>query len=201
MTARAVRIGRKAQSFGMRAAEPLQAVLLTIDAAKRSGVALYVRGRLHSYGEADASRGTWRRQVVRDAVTTAEVRGLPLAAVLEVPFGGRLNAALSLSATAELWRDTWRSAGQPRERMFEFTANEWRRALFGHAGMPRAQARRFEAELATEAAWRDLHESRQYSIGADEAAAICIGQVAVYSSAIAERLGLSPIVARRPYTP
>jgi hypothetical protein len=186
-------------SFGTRTAEPLRAVLLTIDAAKRSGVAVHVCGKLHYYAEADASHGPWRRQIVRDALTMAEVRGLPLGAVLEVPFGGYLGAALSLTGTAELWRDTWRGMAQARERMLECTANEWRRALLGRAGMPRAQARRFEQEIAAQTAQRDLQERHHYVLGADAAAAVCIGQVAIYSSAVAERLGLSML--GRSYTP
>jgi hypothetical protein len=181
--------------------EPLRAVLLTIDAAKSSGVAVYVCGRLHSYAEADSRQGAQRRQIVRDAITTAEVRDLPLGAVIEVPFGGYTNAALSLSASVELWRDTWRSAGQHPDRMLEFTATEWRRALFDQAGMPRAQARRLEATLATAIAHRDLRQTNHYTLGADAAAAICIGQVAIVSSAVAAQLGLSPVLGRRPYTP
>jgi hypothetical protein len=196
---RPVRIQRKAQTFGARTAEPLRAVLLTIDAAKRSGVAVHVCGRLHYYTEADASHGPWRRQIVRDALTMAEVRNLPLGAVLEVPWGGYLGAALSLSGTAELWRDTWRGMGLMRERMLECTANEWRRALFGRAGMPREQARRFEQEMALQAARRDIPQHQHYTPRPDEAAAICIGQLACRSTAVADYLGLSML--GRNYTP
>jgi hypothetical protein len=194
-----LRIRRKAQSFGTRTAEPLRAVLLTIDNARRSGVAVHVCGRLHYYAESDVSHGPWRRQIVRDAITIAQVRNLPLGAVLEVPFGGYVGAALSLSGTAELWRDTWRGAGRAPEHMLECTANEWRRSLLGRAGMPRAQARRIEQEIASQTAQRDLHHPQRRTLGADEAAAICIGQVAIRSSAVAQRLGLSML--GRSYTP
>jgi len=194
-----LRIKRKPQSFGTRTAEPLRAVLLTIDAARRSGVATYVCGRLHHYAESDASHAPWRRQIVRDAITMAEVRNLPLGAVIEVPFGGHVGAALSLAGTVELWRDTWRSAGRWPDHMLECTANEWRRALLGRAGMPRAQARRIEQEVASQTVHRDLQHPQRRTLGADEAAAICIGQVAICSSAVALRLGLSML--GRSYTP
>jgi hypothetical protein len=194
-----LRVSRKAQSFGVRTLEPLRAVLLTIDAAKRSGIAVHVCGKLHYYAEADASDGPWRRRIVRDAVTTASIRNLPLGGVLEVPWGGYSSAVLSLSGTAELWRDTWRGAGLPRERLLECTASEWRRALLGRAGMPRVQARRLEHEIASQAANRDLQQARHYVLGADAAAAICMGQAAVHSSTVADRLGLSML--GRSYTP
>jgi hypothetical protein len=81
--------------------------------------------------------------------------------------------------------------------MLEYTANEWRRALFGVAGMPRADVRRREALLAKATAVRDLPHARHYTIGPDAAAAICMGQVAIRSGAIAAALGLSSNTGRR----
>lgn len=186
-----VNIWRKRASFGVPTGAPIKAVVLTIDAATRSGVATYVCGKLHHYCEVQAHEGPQRRRVLRDACTIAEVRGLPLVCVIEVPFGGRASAALALTAIVALWRDTWSQLGQQRERLFEVTANEWRRELFGTAGMPRAEVRRLEAALASATARRDLPSMRHYTIGADAAAAICIGQVAIRSGAIASALGLS----------
>lgn len=197
MRPRHISIVRKQQSFGVCTATPLPAAIVTIDAAKRSGVAIYVRGRLHHYTEVAALEGPARRRVLRDAVTIAEVRGLPLACVLEVPFGGRQSAALALTAVCALWRDSWVACSQPLQRMFEFTANEWRRQLFGAAGMPRAEVRRLEAATALQTATRDMPAQRHYTIGGDAAAAICIGQVAIRSGAIAAALGLSTATHRR----
>jgi hypothetical protein len=134
--------------------------------------------------------------VLQDASTMAAVRNLPLGGVIEVPFGGHTSAALSLTAVVALWRDSWRGVA-PAAHLLEFTANEWRRALFGTAGMPRAEVRRLEAHLAAEVARRNLPAQRHYTIGPDAAAAICIGQVAMRSSALSQALGLSTQTDRR----
>lgn len=192
-----IRIVRKRGTFGAPTAGPMPAVIMTIDAAKRSGVAVYVRGKLYHYCEVQALEGPARRRVVHDAATIAMVRGLPLACVIEVPFGGHASAALALTAVVALWRDTWRSQGQRAEHMLEFTANEWRRALFGVAGMPRADVRRREAMLAKATATSDMPTVRHYTIGPDAAAAICMGQVVIRSGTVAAALGLSSNTGRR----
>ena len=191
---------RKPHSFGPPSAGPLRAVIVTIDAAKRSGVAIYIEGRLHDYREVKTVEDRERRHVVRDAITMAEVRGMPLGAVIEVPWiGGHTRAMLSLTSSVTLWRQTWRAAGRLPEHMLEYTANEWRRALFGTQGMPREQVRRVEAAVASATAIRDMPHRRHYVLGADAAAAICIGQVAIRSGALASALGLSR--KRKNYTP
>lgn len=188
---------RKSHSFGAPT-ELLRGVIMTIDAAKRSGVAIYVNGRLHHYCEVQALEGPARRRVVQDACTIAEVRGLPLACVIEVPWrGGHISAELALTAVVALWRDTWRGAGRSSESLLEYTANEWRRALFGVSGMPRAEVRRLEAALAAQAALRDMPNARHYTIGPDAAAAICIGQVAIRSGAVAAALGCKSILKKQ----
>jgi hypothetical protein len=192
-----IQIARKRSSLGAPTATPIPAAIITIDAAKRSGVAVYLRGRLHHYTEVLALDGPARRRVLREATTMAEVRGLPIACVIEVPWGGHASAALSLTATVALWRDSWVAAGHAPARMLEFTANEWRRALFAETGMPRAQARRLEAALAAATARRDMPEARHYVIGPDAAAAICIGQVVIRSGAVATALELSTNTGRR----
>lgn len=196
---RQIRIHRKAKSFGAPTAQPARAVVITIDAAQRSGVAIYVCGKLHYYAEVKALDGPARRRVLRDASTIAAVRGLPLACVLEVPFGGHATAALALTAVVALWRDSWAAVGKP-EHLLEYTANEWRRALFGSAGMPRAEVRRLEARVAEDTARRDLPEHRHWVIGPDAAAAICIGQVAVRSGALSQALGMASTPHRRHQT-
>lgn len=192
-----LRIRRKANTFGAPIAAPVRGVILTLDAATRTGVAVYVNGCLHHYTEVQAVEGPQRRRVLQDACTIADVRGLPLACVMEVPFGGRASAALALTAVVALWRDTWRGAAQSSESLMEYTANEWRRPLFGVAGMPRAEVRRLEAALAAKTALRDMPGKRHYTIGPDAAAAICIGQVAIRSSAVAAALGCTPKTLRR----
>jgi len=188
---------RKAHSFGVPSATPARGVVLTLDAATCTGVAVYVCGCLHHYAEVKALEGPQRRRIVQDAQTIAEVRGLPLACVMEVPWrGGHIRAELALTAVVALWRDTWRGFGLSSETLLEYTANEWRRALFGVQGMPRAEVRRMESALATQTAKRDMPGARHYTIGPDAAAAICIGQVAIRSGAVAAALGCRPTSRR-----
>lgn len=195
-----IQIARKRGSFGVPTQSPMRAALVTIDAATKSGVAVYLAGKLHTYCELNALDGPARRRVFRDALTMAEVRGLPLGCVIEVPWGGSNSAALKLTAVVALWRDSWRGAARPAEHMLEYTANEWRRALWGTAGMPRAEARRMEAELARAVAARDMPHQRHHVIGGDAAAAICIGQVVIRSGAVAKALGLAVPTNHRNHT-
>lgn len=197
MPPRQMRIARRPQSFGAPTSQPLRAALLTIDAAKCSGIAIHVCGRLHHYEEVQALEGPARRRVLREAGTIAEVRGLPLGCVIEVPFGGHNHAALTLNAIVTLWRDAWIGTGRTLDHMLEYTASEWRRALFGTAGLPREMARRMESELAAQVAKRDMPTVRHYTIGGDAAAAICMGQVVTRSSVVARALGLEPPTDRR----
>lgn len=178
----------KSLQLGAPLCRPFDAVLLTIDAAKTSGVALYLSGSLRSYAEVKADDHAARDRVVRDAVTTAVVRGLPVACVIESSFGGFASAAMSLASTVKLWRDSWLRERQHEARFFEITVGEWRRALFGRAGMSRTAARQLEAQVAHTAARRDLPNVRHWTIGHDACAAICIGQVMVRSSGLRDAL-------------
>lgn len=170
--------------LGAPTRQPLRAALLTIDAARKSGCALYVAGALRSYDEVDAESPTARDRIVREAVTAAEVRGMPLGLVIETPWGGHQSAALALTATVRLWRDSWRRAGQSDAQLIEVTVGEWRRALFGRRALSRTAARELEAQVAHTAARRDLPRVRHYTIGPDACAAICIGQVMARSSGV-----------------
>lgn len=178
----------KSLQLGVPLRKPFDAALLCIDAAKCSGVALYLSGALRSYAEIQADDHAARDRVIRDAVTTGTVRGLPVAVVIESSFGGYATAAMSLASTVKLWRDSWLRERQAAERFHEITVGEWRRALFGRAGMSRMQAREMEARVAHATARRDLPAVRHWTIGHDACAAICIGQVAMRSSGLQEAL-------------
>lgn len=178
--------------FGPPLRSPMRAVLLCVDAAKNSGCALYVCGQLAHYCEVKADDPHARKRVVVDAITTAEVRGeLPLGFVIEASFGGYQNAALSLTATLARWSDTWVGLGQRKDAFLEITVGQWRAALFGRRGIARTQAREMESVVAHTTARRDLPTQRHWTIPPDACAAICIGQVAVRSSGIAEALKCS----------
>lgn len=182
---------RAPRTFGPPSAAPLRAVVLTIDAATQSGVATFIAGKLHDYREVKTIDDVVRRCIVRDAITMAEVRDMPVGCVIEVPWrGGSTTFMLALNASVTLWKQTWRAAGRDPAQMLEYTVNDWRRALFGTAGMPREEVRKLEAVVATTAANRDMPLRRHYTIGGDAAAAICIGQVAIRSGALGKALGL-----------
>lgn len=168
---------------------PLDAAIMMIDSAKTSGIALYVRGRLHAYNECNARDPRARLQVLREFTTTATVRGLPYAVALEVPWGGYQSAALSLHATAALWRDSWLQLEQRAELMVESTAATWRKRLFGNAKMPRDLARRVELGFAHQVVRRDIRDPYIRRVGPDAAAAICIGQVMIRSPELQQTLG------------
>jgi len=158
---------------------PVRMVLLAIDSARTSGVATYVNGGLSHYDEINARSHFERHHVMADACVTTRLRDLPVVACIEAPWGGRLSAALSLTATLELWRDTWVRLGQDPARCLDRTAPEWRRMLFGRT-RTREQARKLESLVAEQIAAKDL-PGRPHRIGPDAAAAICIGQTQIRS--------------------
>lgn len=166
--------------------KPLCACIMTIDSAKRSGVATYVKGKLWHYHQVDARDPQARIQTITDGITTAYVRNLPYALVVEVPWGGFQNAALSLHATATLWADTWKQLGQPKTRLLERTASDWRRSMWGKC--ERDVARKLEAALALSVVKRDMRVQPR-PIGPDAAAAICIGHVMLCSRELQQQLG------------
>lgn len=186
---RRLSIRRRAFGLGAPTAAPLRCALLVVDVAATSGCALYVAGKLRAYDELDANHPTRRDAAVREAVTAAELRGLPLALALEVPFGGHQSAALALTAYVRLWRDSWQRAGQRADSVIELTVNEWRRALFGRRALAREQAREHEQRVAQATAERDMPRTRHYRVGADASAAICFGQVLIRSSGVRALLG------------
>lgn len=176
---------------------PLAAVLLTIDAAKCSGCALYDRGKLVSYSEVDAHEPDARTRVLREALVRASSAGVPLGLVIEATFGGFVSAACSLSTTVGLWRDSWKRCAQAPTGFLEVTVGEWRRALFGRRALSRTAARALESQVATTTARRDLPRVRHHTIGPDAAAAICIGQVMVRSSGVRSALGCELVTSER----
>lgn len=194
---------------GVPTRTPLDAVLVALDSAKCTGYAIYIRGRLHHYGEVNARMPIERAAVFTEAIHAATMRGLPIGVVLEVPWGGYQSAALSLHATATAWRETWFVTGQPVEHMIERTAGEWRRVLFGGGGsgrgggraLPRAQARHLERVLAEQVVERDLGPRRfgKPALGPDAAAAVCIGQTIIRSGELVTLLGCGCVAPdRRP---
>jgi len=166
---------------------PLNAVITCLDSARRTGWAVYVRGALHAFGECDARDRDARHRVLARAVTAAAYLGIPCALHIEIPYGGYTATVLSLTETATLWRETWSLLGLARDRCVERTAGEWRRTLWGSGRLPREQARALEAHVAGQIVARDLTPGTP--IGADAAAAICIGQTIVRAREMLAVLG------------
>jgi hypothetical protein len=171
---------------------PLNAVIIAIDSAKRSGCATYERGRLVHYAEVRARDPHARLRYLQGALERASrLRDVTCALVLEVPYGGTLATAISLSETVTLWRDTWATLLQPPRHVVEKLASEWRRELFGRGDMTREQARHLEAITAARIAAQDIDMSvvPVVPIGGDAAAAICLGFTCVRSPLLREALG------------
>lgn len=184
-------------------AQPLDAVVLSIDAARTSGWSIFVGGKLRAYGECHDDRPTERAAVVDLAVGMGYRAQKPVGLVIESPHaGGRRWVAMSLAASVSLWRDTWIVKGQPPERVLTRTASLWRLAAFGRSNLPREQARKYEAALARQVVTRDLalpvvgiggvvRGHTRPIIGPDAAAAISLGTVSIRYRELGRRLGLA----------
>lgn len=178
-------------------ATPLDAVIVALDSARTTGYAIYVRGRLRAFGELDARDAESRRVVLSQAIGWASMSGIPVGVALEVPFGGHYRAAQSLAATAELWRDSWRSLGQLPARCVERTAGDWRRVLFGSGALGREHARHLERMLAERLVVSDMRPTSPVRVGPDAAAAICIGQVIIRARELLAVLGCGCVTSAR----
>ena len=172
-------------------ARPLNAVIIAIDAAKRSGASLWLAGKLSRYAELNARAPQERLALLRSGIELAAQHGLPCALVIEVPYGGHQSAALSLTASCALWGDSWLQLGQSQAHVLELTAGAWRPAVFGKgsAKLPRETVRKLESVVAGQIAAADLGTAEP--IGADAAAAICIGFSCTRSGELHEALGCS----------
>lgn len=200
----AIRPGRGRVELGSAEAAALHAAVLALDAARTTGAAFYARGQLRAWDEVDAHDPHARHTLVSEAIEAANLRGLPLACVVETPYGGHMSAALSLTATVALWRDTWRALGRPELHFMELTVGQWRRAVFGRQRMAREQARAREAHVALGYAYRDVPRKAEQRIGPDAAAAICLGSVACRSSGVRARLQcdlVRPVLTLTPKEP
>jgi hypothetical protein len=174
---------------------PLDAAILAIDSARRSGFALYVRGELVRYGECNARCQADRLEVIARAQRLAAEFELRLGFVVEAPFGGTLATALSLTASLELWRDSWRALGGVGTRVLQLRASDWRAQVFGKGSLPRDVARHLEQVMAQRIARLHIGDEAP-PIGGDSAAAICLGYTQLRSSALRAALRCELVPAR-----
>lgn len=145
--------------------EPIRCVVLAVDTARNSGVALFSRGVLHDSGEVDIfdarSLEWWCRQALEHKDEYA-LKHDPRRAVLvlERPWGGSFMTVEGLGAARHAWVSAWLSAGGAKKRVVRVYPQTWRGAL-GIRGP------RDEAGFAC--------ATRGALVRPDEAAAICIG--------------------------
>lgn len=179
---------RSPKQLGARTLRPLEAVVLAIDSAKRSGHATYVRGRLVHFGELDTRDPAARIAAIRFALDAAAAANLQAGIAIETPFGGNLSTLLSLNTHVAVWRATWTALGGSPAATIDVQAQEWRRQLFGRAQLPRQVIRRIESITAAqiETAHKTVSCDR---LGDDAAAAICLGYVARSSATLLAALG------------
>lgn len=146
-------------------------VVLAVDTAKNSGVALFARGRLVTSGELQKNADAKLRAFCEVAIAAAEIAGVPCVLVLEKPprfvYRGRTASTMvGLGAAREAWERAWRDAGGKAARIVRVEPGPWRRAVLGTSKhVAELEMRRAQIEIGTHA----------HAIGADEAAAVCIG--------------------------
>lgn len=177
--------------------KPLDAAVLTLDVAKCTGAALYLRGKLAGYDEVLARDAMARKALIREALHAAEVRCLPFVIVAETPFGGYARTAISLRECVALWRDTWNTLCSADSHFLEMQVGQWRSKLFGRRSLSREQARVWELRVASAQVLRDFGERcTPKPIGGDAAAAICMGIVASRSSGVRAAIGCELVVTK-----
>lgn len=166
---------------------PWRAVVLGVDAAKRSGWAIMSAGVLLESGEANKDRDAELLRVCGVALMHAEKRCVPCVLVLERPPnrvhpGRQASVLIGLGAARQAWEMAWRTQGGVRRRVVHVLPVTWRGALgivnqASKGGLSTAEHERERAyghtrkrALTARPAWITTE------FGADEAAAICIAE-------------------------
>ena len=166
---------------------PWRAVVLGVDAAKRSGWAIMFGGQLLESGEANKDRDPELLRVCSIALRHAEKRDVPCVMVLERPPnrvhpGRQASTLIGLGAARQAWEMAWRTQGGVRKRIVHVLPVTWRSALgivnqASKGGLSTAEHERERAyvhtrkrALTARPAWITTE------VGADEAAAICIAE-------------------------
>jgi hypothetical protein len=137
-------------------------VVLAVDTARSSGWCITQGGKYVDSCQCDAFSDEPRALCARAIALDPKAQ-----LVLERPFGGNLATLQGLGAARGCWLSAWRAAtGKKTDvRVTSVYAQVWRSQLFGSsAGF--ALQERITAQLMT----------RKTHVGADEAAAICIGR-------------------------
>lgn len=164
---------------------PWVAVVLGIDTATVSGWAINVCGKRVDSGEVHTHDTAGLDQVVQWAVNLGELADdIPVAMVLEQPWGGDVRIVTALGAASERWLRAWRDHGQAGHRVIRVMPSSWRAAVFGRArhGLRRDAIRELEQETASQIARRP--------VGSDEAPAILIARWGSHASKVGNSIGV-----------
>jgi hypothetical protein len=175
----------KSRTRPVPAPKPWEAVVVTVDAARMSGWAIGVRGKIVGSGEHDTERHPHLSAgVCEAAVTLGKVHNLPVVMVLEFMWGGRVNATVGCSIACERWRAAWRAAGQARGRMGRVQPKQWRGPVLGTcwAHAKRDEVRPVEQSMARGIVGRE-------NVGEDEAPAICMQHWAARAALVGRLIG------------
>lgn len=181
---------RGRQRWEIPAPKPWHATILAVDTAKRSGWAIYCMGKLQESGEVASEDEATLAQLVRNTLEYGTGCGLPVALVLESPYGGNVNVVAALGAARECWLRAWRHCDQARGRVVLVQPNQWRGPVLGAraVSMPRAEVRELEQRIARGMVGK-LYDGTAPPVGTDEAAAILIGRWAAQARAVGRVIG------------
>jgi len=153
---------------------PHQCVVLSVDPGERSGWAIFLRGIDIDSGEVSASSVRVIANIIFSAREIAHARNLPLVLVRERPFGGRMG--MNSSGASRVWKAFWDSSGVVKSRSVTVYPSTWRSKVLGRGwgNKPRDVVRPEEQRVAKMIAG-------MATVGADEAAAICLGRWATHA--------------------
>lgn len=164
--------------------EPHACVVLAVDTARNSGMAVYLRGRYIASGEVrkddDAGLLAWCVDALRLAIENA----VPCVLVLEKPpafvYRGRsASTMVGLGAARQAWERGWRDAGGIKARVVRVEPATWRKPVLGVTKGP---------DLPSVERARARALSGKVDIGSDEAAAVGVGYWASLAGEVLESL-------------
>ena len=160
--------------------KPWPCMILAIDPGKSSGWSIWFNGDYIESGECSSFDDPELTKVVALVIHLAQEAQVPSALVLEKhPWHGRgRHVGAGLEAAKEIWRAKWVACGGVKARMLQVHLNTWRSAILGKTTGKEVIER--EQRTAKAIAKRD--------VGADEAAAICIGRWATVSALVGDSL-------------
>lgn len=165
---------------------PHRCVVLAVDTARKSGVAIYRDGRFEGACSMDIvsdpeAPGRW----VRDAAAVGRALGLPVVLVPEKAYGGNTGTLGGLGAAYGVWRHEWLREGMSPKRIVPGVYPQvWRGPTLGTTRNPKSNPEylhTLERGLASKIARASITDQ-------DAAAAICIGYWASWAPKVLAQL-------------